>query len=403
MIRARTTLLGMLSVVLLWVPSRLMADTEIPAFARKYKVSCNLCHQPVPRLTEFGNTFAANGFRFGSEEQPRDTINTGDELLDLPSTLPLAMRMDIYAQAITNGDVGTDWQTPYNIKLMSGGAISKKLSYYLYFFLFERGKIGGLEDAYVQYNDIAGQPVDVMVGQFQVSDPMFKRELRLSFHDYVIYRTEVGLQPADLTYDRGIMVPANVAGLTITGGIVNGNGKGEVQEDLKLDNNYAKNFFGHVTGNLASWFRLGAMGYTGRESGAVADGPEVTNQLWMLGADATFAIGTFEINAQYIHREDSYPTFSPTDEIAKTDGGFAEVIWQPRESRWYALALYNRIDCNQPLLNVRLGVPTELERYQTVTGGLGWIWRRNIRVMGEASWDLEREVVRWTLGLVTAF
>jgi hypothetical protein len=176
-----------------------------------------------------------------------------------------------------------------------------------------------------------------------------------------------------------------------------------VQEDLKLDNNYAKNFFGHVTGNLASWFRLGAMGYTGRESGAVAGGPEVTNQLWMLGADATFTVGTFEINAQYIHREDSYPTFSPTDEIAKTDGGFAEVIWQPRESRWYALALYNRIDCNQPLLNVRLGVPTELERYQTVTGGLGWIWRRNVRVMGEASWDLEREVVRWTLGLVTAF
>ena len=161
---------------------------------------------------------------------------------------------------------------------------------------------------------------------------------------------------------------------------------------------------GHVTGDIASWFRLGAMGYFGRESGSVSGGPSVTNQVWMFGADATFSIGTFEINAQYIHREDDFPTFSPSDQIAKTDGGFAEVIWMPKpDSRWYALALYNRIDCNQPLLNVRLGATGNLERYQTITGGLGWVWQRNVRVMGEATWDTEREAARWTLGLVTAF
>ena len=68
--------------------------------------------------------------------------------------MPLAIRIDLYAQGITNGDVGTDWKTPYNIKLMSGGTLSKKLSYYLYFFLFERGEVGGLEDAYIHYNNI---------------------------------------------------------------------------------------------------------------------------------------------------------------------------------------------------------------------------------------------------------
>jgi hypothetical protein len=35
----------------------------IPAFARRYKVRCRLCHDPVPKLTPFGEQFAANGFR----------------------------------------------------------------------------------------------------------------------------------------------------------------------------------------------------------------------------------------------------------------------------------------------------------------------------------------------------
>ena len=47
---------------------------EIPAFARKYKFSCSVCHAPIPRLTEFGDVFAGNGFQIAVEEEPRDTI-----------------------------------------------------------------------------------------------------------------------------------------------------------------------------------------------------------------------------------------------------------------------------------------------------------------------------------------
>ena len=48
----------------------------IPPFARRYKVSCNLCHSPAPRLNAFGEQFAANGFMFAPGEEPRDTIAT---------------------------------------------------------------------------------------------------------------------------------------------------------------------------------------------------------------------------------------------------------------------------------------------------------------------------------------
>jgi len=403
MVRVILALAGISVLAPISVPEQIAADNEIPAFARKYGVSCNMCHNPVPKLTEFGETFAGNAFKFAPNEDPRDTINTGDDLLELTRNLPLAVRMDVYAQTITKGELATDWKTPYNIKILSGGPISKKLSYYLYFFLFERGEVGGIEDAFIQWNDVGDAPVDLIVGQFQVSDPLFKRELRLEFQDYAVYRARIGLQPTDLTYDRGIMVPADIGPVTVTGMIVNGSGKGEAFEDLKLDNNAAKNFMGHVTGNIVPEVRVGVMGYGGKEQGTIGDGPEVTNHFWMGGLDASVSLGTVELNLQYVHREDGNPTFIADEEKAFTNGGFAELVWRPNRSRWYALALYNHVDCNQPLLNVRLGEPPGLEQYQSLTGGVGYIIRRNFRLMGEVTWDFEQDFSSWTLGLVTAF
>jgi hypothetical protein len=377
---------------------------EIPAFARRYGMSCGACHSPIPRLTAFGELFAGNGFRVAAEEPPRDTIDTGDRLLELSRNLPLAIRLDAYVQTFNNGQTATDFKLPYNLKILSGGTISKKLSYYFYFFLFERGEIGGIEDAFVQVNDIAGRPIDVTVGQFQVSDPMFKRELRLEFEDYAVYRARIGLQPADLTYDRGIMLAADFGGFTFTGEVVNGNGKGEAEPNLRLDNDVAKSVFGHLTRDITPNLRLGVMGYRGKQAGAASEtAPDVENTLWMLGADATVTVGPVEINGQYIHREDEAPTFRPTEQTAEMDGGFVEVLVLPRGSRWYGLALYNRVDANRPLLNVRLGGPSDVQRYQTFTGGVGYVLRRNFRVLGEVTWDTEIEEARWTLGLVTAF
>jgi hypothetical protein len=384
--------------------SAAQADDRIPAFARKYGLTCLACHGPFPALTPLGEAFAGNGFRMAPDEEPRDTINTGDPLLHLPRDLALAVRLDAYAQAYANGQSALDFESPYNLKILSGGTISKKLSYYFYFFLFERGEIGGVEDAFIQVNDLGGVPLDVAVGQFQISDPMFKRELRLEYQDYAVYRTRVGLQPTDLTYDRGIIAAADAAGFTLTGEVVNGNGRGAATEERRFDNDVAKVFFGHLTRDITSNVRLGVMGLRGRQRGTATEGAqEVDNTVWMVGADATISAGPLELNAQYIHREDDAPLFDPRDERVKTDGGFAEVIVRPPGSRWYGVALYNYIEADRPVLDVRLGGPANVSRYQTITGGAGYLMRTNFRVLGEFTWDVELEEARWTLGLITAF
>ncbi len=317
--------------------------------------------------------------------------------------MPLAIRFDAYLQGFTNGDAGTDFETPYNVKILSGNTISKTFSYYFYFFFFERGEVGGIEDAFIYVNDIGGAPLDLAIGQFQVSDPMFKRELRLEFEDYAIYRARLGEQPADLTYDRGISAIWDIADFTITGTAINGNGRGEAEPNRRLDDDLVKNFFLHASRPITENLRLGGMGYYGEQSGRIGAGPEVENELWMLGLDWTVSLGALEINGQYIHREDNNPTFSLFEDALQTDGGFLEGIYRFPDGRWYALALYNYIYSDRPLLDVRLGGPSDVNRWHTISGGVGYVWQRNLRLLAEVGWDIEQETSRWTLGLVTSF
>ena len=41
----------------------------IPAFARRYKISCSTCHAPFPKLKEYGEDFAGAGMILKEEEK----------------------------------------------------------------------------------------------------------------------------------------------------------------------------------------------------------------------------------------------------------------------------------------------------------------------------------------------
>lgn len=375
----------------------------IPAFARKYRVSCALCHNPMPALTAFGEQFAANGFRFAPGEEPRDTIATGDDLLTLPATLPLAVRLDAYAQVYADGNAATDFQLPFTLKLLSGGTLSTKLSYYVYFLLGERGDVAGIEDAFIYWNDIRGAPVDLVVGQFQVSDPIFKRELRLEVLDYAIYRANVGLQPADLTYDRGLMASADLAGFTLTASLLNGDGIPAADDAWRFDNDANKNVFGHLSRPFGDHVRLGVLGYVGQQSGEPYGAPGQTNNLSMVGVDATLGTGSLELNAQYLWRTDTEPDFLPGEAAVHTDGGFAELLYRPPGSRWYGYSLYNYIDADAPALTIGMGSPVGIARYESLAVGAGYLIQRNFRLYGEYGYEFEAALNRFTAAFTTAF
>jgi hypothetical protein len=383
------------------------ATAAIPPFARKYGVSCSLCHSAVPRLLPYGEQFAANGFELVVGEEPRDTIDTGDPLLRLLRRIDLAIRMDLFGSltAPIRADAGdVDLQMPYGIKLLSGGVLANRISYYLYFYMTERGEVAGLEDAYVQFTDIAGSGVSAIVGQFQVSDPLFKRELRLQYEDYHAYRVRVGEARPDLTYDRGVLLswsPWQGGDLAVS--VVNGSGLTAAAENRHYDRDNNKPVAVRYSQELGP-VRVGGFAYRGRErSGGVTD------RITIWGSDATLSLGLLEIDAQYLHRDDTNPLFVPGNAGTTVHSGFAEVLYGPfgPDSRWTVAGLYNWIDADAAIVSLRLGDDTETggfrERYQSAAAGVHYLLRRNLRLMGEGAYDIERERTRFTAGVVMAF
>jgi hypothetical protein len=369
----------------------------IPAFARKYQMTCKTCHAPFPKLKPYGDEFAANGFVIKDKDAPRYFVDTGDDFLSLLRDVPFALRLEGFFTYNNSDTKQWDFTSPYVLKLLSGGEITKNISYFFYFFFSEQGEVAGIEDAFVIFNNLFGSDLDFYIGQFQVSDPLFKRELRLTFENYQIYSTKVGESKVDLTYDRGVMLTYGFpSGTDFAIEVLNGTGIGEPNPFRNFDDDKYKNLFFRVSQDLGDYFRAGGFSYFGKE---VQEG--FANSLWMLGADATITAKPFELNFQYVERRDDNPYFAVNDIVplkkVNTRGAFAEAIFLPKgdDSKWYMVGLYNWVNSDIDELD-----------YSSATVHYGRLLRRNIRATAELTYvfdSIYKDHARLALGLITAF
>jgi hypothetical protein len=392
----KKTILVIVSVVIL-IQAAAVDLQAIPAFARKYQMTCKTCHTPFPKLKAYGDEFAGNGFVIKDKDAPRYYVDTGDSFLSLLREVPIALRMEGFF-TYNNADTKQwDFTSPYVLKILSGGEITKNIAYYFYFFFSERGEVAGIEDAFLMFNDLFGSDLDFYIGQFQVSDPLFKRELRLTFEDYQIYRARPGESNINLTYDRGVMFTYGFpSGTDFTLEVLNGSGIGEANIFRNFDDDKYKNFVFRVSQDLGDHFRVGGFSYLGKE-----EKEGIGNSMWMLAADATITAKPFELNLQYVARRDGNPYFAVFDlvpsENVKTRGGFAELIYLPKgdDSKWYLAGLYNWVDSDLKELD-----------YSSATVHFGRMLRRNIRATAEFTYVFDsfyRGHGRFAVGLITGF
>lgn len=379
----------------------------IPAFSRKYQISCQVCHSPaMPRLKGFGNDFAGNGFRLTDYESPRYFIPAGDDRLSLFRELPLAIRMDGFV-TYNSGNIKTvDFGSPFVLKILSGGELSDKISYYFYFLLNERGTVAGVEDAFLVYHDLFKTGINFSIGQFQVSDPLYKGELRLTLEPYRIYDARPGNSSVDLKYDRGIVIDRGFkSGTDVSFEVLNGSGLREADErdtgkGYLFDKDKYKNLMLRVKQSITKYISLGVFGYLGKEnlfdSGGIFGG--ITNKIQMIGPDVSINFNEkLIINVEYVWRNDSrvFPESGglPMTDL-KTNGGFAEVIFAPKGdmSKWYLTGLFNTVSSDQESLN-----------YNSATLHAGYLLRRNVRIVSEFTWQFDYSFGRAGVGFVSAF
>jgi len=376
----------------------------IPAFARKYRISCQVCHAPsVPKLKAYGDQVAADGFRLKEYEAPGYFLNTGDDKLSLLRNFPIAVRMDGFITYNMGNSEQADFGAPYIIKLLSGGELSDHLSYYFYFLMDERGEIAGVEDAYLMYNDLFNIDFDIFVGQFQTSDPLYKRELRLTLEDYHLYISRIGLSDFNLSYDRGIMLTLGLQSKTdVVVEVVNGNGLAEASPAMLFDKDKYKNVFGRVAQDVGDFMRIGITGYFGKENMTNAIGSALTNSSYYIGPDASFNFSEkWELNTQYLVRNDDQVFINEeSDQVMSdvgTQGALAELIFSPKgdASSWYALGMFNYVESDFD--------PAD---YRSATLHAGYLLRRNVRLAAEYTHiftDPDNAYGRVSLGFVSAF
>lgn len=360
----------------------------IPAFARRYRFGCATCHAPFPRLKPYGAEFAGRGFALPPGEEPaRSELDVGDPLLQLPRELPLAVRFDAFATG-QDRDPEVDLQSPWAVKLLAGGKIANGVGFYAYYIL-EEGGAGTLEDAYVQLSDVLGLPVNLLVGQFQLSDPIAKRELRLQRLDYQILKTRVGASLVDLTYDRGLALTASAGPVDAVFTVTNGTGIGAAAGGTYDPDPY-KNVSLHLAAG-AGPISVGLYGFYGKErlGGGV-------NETVYLGPQLGLALGDHaEVRVVYLERRDSDPDPASTGlEDVITRGGFGEVTLLPGgpDGRLALVALYNRVDSD-----------LDGSDAESAALALSWLQRRNVRLVVEGQRDLAGEAWLGSAGVVVAF
>lgn len=389
------------AVVLILV---LIAETAhaIPAFARRYSLSCTVCHVGFPKLNGFGEAFIQNGYQLPGVDIKDRLQDTGDDKLLLLKSVPLAVRADGFFRVRNDSNASTDIESPFVIKLLSSAPLKKDIAYYFYFLFDERGDVAGVEDAFIYFNDAyKGVDLDFRIGQFQVSDIVFPREQRLTFQDFTYFVTPVSDSGFVLTYDRAGELSYNVdvtdnLALGFAAGFANGNGIDLAGSDRNFDSDDFKNFYGKINVEVKGQ-TVGFYGYSGREDNPMG----VFNEFYRVGPlfDLTF-FDNVNVWGNFLYGEDDnglFVTGGPGE--IESWGGFAGVTY-PFAEDWIFSLLYNKVEVDQK---------PELDAH-TMTVNLTYYIMRNLKVLAEFTGDLEptgpnhlKKEHTGEIGLVLAF
>ena len=118
----------------------------IPAFARKYKTSCVLCHAPMPRLTAMGEAFRLNGYKIPQADEiyvKEEPVSMGAEAYkkvfpraiwpsSLPGMPPLSIRAvgDVAYHPFGPQSSQSDFNFPTEVVLLGAGSFGDDFAFF---------------------------------------------------------------------------------------------------------------------------------------------------------------------------------------------------------------------------------------------------------------------------------
>jgi hypothetical protein len=259
-------LLAVLVIVATATPSQ-----AIPAFARKYDVTCALCHAAFPKLNDFGNAFRDNGYHLGSDRD--NPVNLPGAYFPIAFRTPVGFEYTIQTHQPTlespDATIRTGSFRDFGLDVLSVGALTESIAYHLVFVFADVGtpEAGvSLESAWIRFSDVNKSPwLNVKAGIFEMDVPFSTKRILTLGAGYPIYDH----RPAGSTVEMSLS--ENQTGVELMGhsadhslryalDLVDGN-------NTALGNKepFSPDLYGHVTYRRHGQ-RMGAFSYIGRES-----------------------------------------------------------------------------------------------------------------------------------------
>ncbi|GMQ87537.1 MAG: hypothetical protein BMS9Abin08_0741 [Gammaproteobacteria bacterium] len=181
------------------------SDAEaVPAFARKYDISCNACHTRQPRLNPYGQRFMENGYQLPGTSDGGKTEKhllgsplDGVTLDDISNYMAVRLRGDVEKANYRDSDATEttdDWDIvfPDVINLFFAGTVTEDISFFMEAEYATREGDGesslGFERVYMVFDNLGGQQVaNIKIGDFDPS----------SFYAFPTHRQQLNPVPVE--------------------------------------------------------------------------------------------------------------------------------------------------------------------------------------------------------------
>ncbi|MGE0439620.1 MAG: hypothetical protein AB7L66_16920 [Gemmatimonadales bacterium] len=121
---------------------------HIPAFARRYRVSCARCHSAAPKLNPVGEAFRLNGYQFPEAEPPtkgdppqplgeepwKDLWPRAVYPGEIPAAVPVSLRIqsDVeWVRAPAAGEANRlNFRFPQDVYVLAGGSLGERIGFF---------------------------------------------------------------------------------------------------------------------------------------------------------------------------------------------------------------------------------------------------------------------------------
>ncbi len=172
----RHTAAVILAVFLVWFSVLFYAKPAlaIPAFARKYQMSCTVCHIVFPKLTQQGEAFRRNGYQFPVEDElfvKSEQLTLGSDgwkdmwpnsiwPSEIPGMPPLffraSQRMMFHTDPANAGDKQWDMDFPHDVYFGGGGTLRKDISVWIEVEWEPKDRDAGavMQRAFIQFSNL---------------------------------------------------------------------------------------------------------------------------------------------------------------------------------------------------------------------------------------------------------